>query len=54
MRVYDKTRKNKYSEKKIVEDISYFAPASFVLTSIFYYPTLFLVTRYLLEHNRVH
>lgn len=52
MRVYDKTRKNKYSEKKIIEDISYFVPASFLLTTIFYYPTLFLVTKYLLEHNK--
>ena len=51
MRLYDKTRKEKYSEKKIVEDISYFAPASFILTSIFYYPTLFFVTRYLIEKN---
>lgn len=52
MRIYDKTRKDKYPEKKIIEDISYYAPAAFILTSIFYYPTLFFATKYFLEHNR--
>lgn len=53
MRVYDKTRKNKYSERKIIEDISYIVPAAFILTLIFYYPTLFFVTKYLIEHNKL-
>ena len=35
MRLYDKTRKNKYPEKKIISDISYYAPAAAVLTSLF-------------------
>lgn len=53
MRLYDKTRKTKYPEKNIIEDIEYYAPAAFVLTSIFYYPTLFFATKYFLEHNRM-
>lgn len=53
MRLYDKTRKNKYSGKRVIEDISYFAPATFILTIIFYYPTLFFVTKYLIEHNQL-
>jgi uncharacterized membrane protein YeaQ/YmgE (transglycosylase-associated protein family) len=53
MRLYDKTRKNKYPEKKIISDISYYAPAAAVLTSLFYYPTLFFATKYFLEHNRI-
>jgi uncharacterized membrane protein YeaQ/YmgE (transglycosylase-associated protein family) len=53
MRLYDKTRKNKYSEEKIIEDITCYAPAAFVLTSLFYYPTLFFATKYFLEHNRM-
>jgi len=53
MRLYDKTRKNIYSEKNIVEDISYIVPASFILTIIFYYPTLFFMTKYLIEHNKL-
>jgi len=53
MRVYDKTRKNKYPEKNIIEDIAYYAPAAFILTSLFYYPTLFFATKYFLEHNRM-
>lgn len=53
MRLYDKTRKQKYPEKSIIEDISYFAPGSFILTVIFYYPTLFFVTKYLIEKNKL-
>lgn len=53
MRLYDKTRKQKYSEKGIIEDISYFAPGSFILTVLFYYPPLFFVTRYLIEKNKL-
>ncbi|HPJ87012.1 MAG TPA: hypothetical protein PK255_00450 [Candidatus Pacearchaeota archaeon] len=53
MRLYDKTRKQKYSEKNIIEDISYFAPGSFILTAIFYYPTLFFVSKYLIEKNKL-
>lgn len=53
MRLYDKTKKQKYSEKSIIEDISYFAPGSFILTVIFYYPTLFFVTKYLIEKNKL-
>jgi hypothetical protein len=53
MRFYDKTRKKKYPEKDIVEDISYLVPASFILTSILYYPTLFLITKYLIEQNKM-
>lgn len=53
MRIYDKTRKDKYPEKNIINDISYYAPAAFILTSLFYYPTLFFATKYFLEHNRM-
>ena len=52
MRLYDKTRKQKYSEKNIIEDISYFATGSFILTAIFYYQTLFFVSKYLIEKNK--
>jgi uncharacterized membrane protein YeaQ/YmgE (transglycosylase-associated protein family) len=52
MRLYDKTRGHKYTEGKIVSDISYYAPAAFILTSLFYYPTLFFATKYFLEHHR--
>ncbi len=53
MRMYDKTRHQKYLSKNVIEDISYYAPAAFVLTSLFYYPTLFFTTKYFLEHNRL-
>lgn len=53
MRLYDKSRKNKYTEKKIIEDISYYTPAAFILTGLFYYPTLFFATKYFIEHNRM-
>lgn len=51
MRVYDRKIKNAYSDKKIIDDISYFTPASAALTILFYYPTLFLVTKHLLENS---
>jgi small-conductance mechanosensitive channel len=54
MRVYDRKIRKSYSDKKIVEDIAYIAPASAVLTIVFYYPTLFLATRYLLENHKVY
>lgn len=51
MRVYDRKIRRSYSDKKIIEDVAYFTPASAALTILFYYPALFLITRHLLENS---
>jgi hypothetical protein len=51
MRIYDRKIRRSYSDKKIIEDIAYFTPASAALTILFYYPTLFLITKHLLENS---
>jgi len=51
-RIYDRSRKEKYSEKKFLYDVKYFTPASAFFTFAFYYPTLFFATRYFLAHHR--
>ena len=50
MRIHNKTKKNKLSTKKFIEDIAYFTPVAFILTSILYYPSLFLISEYLIEN----
>jgi uncharacterized membrane protein YeaQ/YmgE (transglycosylase-associated protein family) len=51
MRIYDKSKKEKYSREKFIFDLKYFTPASAFFTFMCYYPTLFLITKYLLEHQ---
>jgi len=53
MRVYDKSKKEKYSREKFIFDLKYFTPASAFFTFTCYYPTLFLITKYLLEHKTI-
>ena len=47
MRIYDK-RRNKMPLENVAKDIAYFTPAAFLISLILYYPTLFLVSHYLL------
>lgn len=51
-RIYYKSRREKYSEKNFIRDVKYFTPASVLFAFLFYYPTLFFTSKYLLEHNR--
>ena len=51
-RIYYKSKEGNYSEKKLITDVEYFAPASAILTFTFYYPALFFSTKYFLIHNR--
>jgi hypothetical protein len=51
-RIYYKSKREKYSENKFIYDMKYFTPASAVFTLLFYYPTLFFATKYLIEHNK--
>ena len=51
-RIYYRKKEGKYSEKGLIRDVEYFAPASAVLTFAFYYPALFFATKYFLAHNR--
>jgi hypothetical protein len=51
-RVYDKSKEENYSQKKLFDDMKYFTPASTFFTFAFYYPVLFFGTKYFLEHHR--
>ncbi len=51
-RIYYKSKEGNYSEKKLITDVEYFAPASAILTFTFYYPALFFSTKYFLIHHR--
>jgi len=51
-RIYDKSKKERYSEKKFLYDVKYFTPASAFFTFAFYYPALFFATKYFLAHHR--
>lgn len=51
IRVYDKKKRKELSRKKFTEDLAYFTPVAFILTSIIYYPSLFFISRYFLEHK---
>ncbi len=47
LRYYHKQKKG-YGVKEIIKDTFYFTPVSAILTILLYYPTLFLITKYLL------
>jgi len=51
-RIYDKRKSSKtgFSKKKFVEDIAYFTPVAFLLTSLIYYPSLYYLSEYLIEN----
>lgn len=51
MRVYDKKRRGQLSKRGFIEDIVYFTPVAFVLALLLYYPSLFLVSKYLIKHH---
>ena len=51
MRLYDKTRKQNIQEKNIIEDISILHQDHLSNFAIFYYPTLFFVSKYLIERT---
>ncbi len=51
IRVYDEKKRKELSRKKFTEDLAYFTPVAFILTSIIYYPSLFFISRYFLEHK---
>ena len=49
MRAYDESRRHELSH--LATDIGYFTPAAFLATLLFYYPTLFLISRHLLSQD---
>jgi hypothetical protein len=51
-RVYYKSKRESYSERKFFNDVKYFAPASVLLAYLFYYPAIFFTSKYLLEHHK--
>ncbi|VVB83954.1 Uncharacterised protein [uncultured archaeon] len=51
-RIYDKSRKEKYSGKSFFNDMKYFVPASVFLTYAFYYPSLYFISKYFIAHYR--
>jgi len=43
-----------YSLRKLADDIKYFTPAAFIIALLFYYPTVFFVSKsFLTNHHRV-
>jgi len=40
-----------YSLKKLADDIKYFTPAAFIIALLFYYPTVFFVSKSFLTNN---
>ncbi|MEM4271950.1 MAG: hypothetical protein QXD13_02600 [Candidatus Pacearchaeota archaeon] len=53
-RVYDQLKMHKLSTKKFFGDIAFLTPVAFALTLLIYYPTLFLMSKYmLLSENKV-
>lgn len=53
LRVYHKSKKEDHSGGKFVNELAYFTPAAFILTLLFYYPTLFFLSRELQTHYSV-
>jgi len=51
MRIHDKLRKGEASEKKFLEDLAYLVPVASLLVFTIYYPSLYLLSQYLLEHD---
>lgn len=47
-KIYDKKKEKKFSTPNLAKDIAYFTPAAFLLTLLLYYPTLYLLSHYLL------
>jgi len=51
MRIYDKLKDTELSRKKFLEDLAYLVPVASLLVFTIYYPSLFLLSRYLLEND---
>ena len=49
VRIYDETRRKKYSTKKFIKDIEYFTPAAFIVSIIFYLPSLYYFSKFFIE-----
>jgi hypothetical protein len=49
MRAYDENRRHEISH--LATDVGYFTPAAFLTTLLFYYPTLFLLSRHLINQD---
>ena len=47
-RIHDKKKEKTFSASSLASDIAYFTPAAFLLTLLLYYPTLYLLSHYLL------
>ncbi|MEK6918331.1 MAG: hypothetical protein AABW51_05275 [Nanoarchaeota archaeon] len=48
-RVYDRNKTKKYSVKHFANDILYFTPVAFLVSVLFYYPTIFFLSRHLIR-----
>lgn len=54
MRISDQKKRHMLSKNKFIKDIELFTPVAFVLTLLIYYPSLFLISKYLLtQGNKV-
>ena len=51
MRIYDKLKNSDVSRKKFVEDLAYLIPVASLLVFTIYYPSLYLLSHYLLEND---
>lgn len=51
MRVYDRTKHGRYNIGKLAGDIAYFTPVAFLFTVLIYYPSIFIGSRYFLNHG---
>ena len=50
-RIYDNRKKDRKIIKKLAGDIAYFTPVAFLVAILVYQPTLFIISRYLLDHE---
>lgn len=51
MRIYDKFKEGNVSKKKFFQDLAYLAPVASLLVFTIYYPSLFFLSRYFLQHD---
>ncbi|MEK6945545.1 MAG: hypothetical protein AABW63_02015 [Nanoarchaeota archaeon] len=48
-RVYDKNKTRRYSVKNFANDVLYFTPVAFLVSVLFYYPTIFFLSRHFIR-----
>jgi len=51
MRAFDEKRRHELSVNHLATDVGYFTPAAFLTTLLFYYPTLFFLSRHMINQD---